>query len=100
MTGSYTDSTAEIDSMTFNQNDWTVYDPATQGYAYNLTGVPEYSDLDIEQYSLELDLAYEINPDLSLGVGLGVTVYDDNDPYLFSDDGELYVLSAGLNYVF
>ena len=86
--------------MTFNQGDWTGYDPATQGYAYDLTSVPGYSDLDIQQYSLELDLAYDINPDLALGVGLAMTVYEDDDPYLFSDDGELYILSAGLNYVF
>jgi hypothetical protein len=62
--------------------------------------VPGYSDLDIEQYSLELDLAYELNADLVLGVGLAMNIYEDNDPYLFEDDGELYVLSAGLNYVF
>jgi len=86
--------------MTFNQADWTGYDPATQGYDYNLTGVPAYSNLDVEQYSLELDLAYEINSDLALGVGLAASVYEDNDPYLFEDDGELYVVSAGLNYVF
>jgi len=86
--------------MTFNEGDWTGYDPATQGYAYDFTGVPKYSDLDIEQYSLGLDFDYEFNPDLSLGVGLAMSVYEDNDPYLFEDDGELYVLSAGLNYVF
>jgi len=86
--------------MTFNQGDWTGYDPATQGYDYDLTSVPGYSDLDIQQYSLEMDFAYDINPDLALGVGLAMTVYEDDDPYLFSDDGELYVLSAGLNYVF
>jgi hypothetical protein len=100
LTGSYTDSTAEIDGVSFNEGDWTGYDPATQGYDYDLTGVEEYSDLDIQQFSLELDLSYELSSDLAMGLGLAVSVYEDNDPYLFDDDGVLYVLGGSVNYVF
>ena len=27
-------------------------------------------------------------------------IYEDDDPYLFDDSGELYMMSASLNYVF
>jgi hypothetical protein len=100
LTGAYTDSTAEIDGITFNEGDWEGYDPASQGYDYDFAGVEEYSDLDIEQISLELDVAYELSSDLSLGVALAMSMYEDNDPYLFDDDGELYVIGTSLHYVF
>jgi hypothetical protein len=89
-----------MDSVTFNEADWAGYDPATQAYSYDFAGVEEYSDLDIEQFTLELDISYEFNPDLALGVELAVATYEDNDPYLFADDGDLYVLGASLHYVF
>ena len=91
---------AEIKSMTFNEADWAGYDPATQAYDYDLSGVPEYSDLDIHQLGLELDATYQIKQDLALGVGFSMNIYQDNDPYVFDDDGKLYVVGASLNYVF
>jgi len=33
-------------------------------------------------------------------VEVAVSTHEDNDPYLFEDDGERYVLGASLNYVF
>ena len=100
LTGSFTDSTAEIDGITFNEADWAGYDPAIQSYDYDFSGVPEYSDLDIQQWSLELTSEYEITQDLALGVGVSMDIYEDDDPYLSDDSGKLYMMSASLNYVF
>ena len=100
LTGTYTDSTAEIDSITFNENDPLAVANSAGGYDYDFSGVEEYSDLDIQQFGLELDATYQINPDLALGVGFSMQIYNDDDPYLFDDEGELYVLAASLNYVF
>jgi len=100
LTGSFTDSTAEIDSITFNEADWAGYDPATQAYDYDFAGVDGYSDLDIQQWSLALTSEYEITQNLALGVGISVDIYEDDEPYLFDDSGELYMMSASLNYVF
>jgi hypothetical protein len=91
LTGSLTDSTAEMDRITFNEADWAGYDPATQAYDY---------DLDIQQWSLALTSEYEITQNLALGVGVSMDIYEDDDPYLFDDSGKLYMMSASLNYVF
>lgn len=98
LTGSFTDSTAEIDKISFYEDDPLAV--ANSGYDYDFGRVDEYSDLDIEQFGFELDATYQINPELALGVGLSMQIYNDDDPYLFDDDGKLYVLGASLNYVF
>ena len=43
---------------------------------------------------------YDITQNLALGVGVSMDIYEDDDPYLFDDSGELYMMSASLNYVF
>jgi hypothetical protein len=100
LTGSFTDSTAEIDSISFDVDDDLAVALAAAGYDYDFAGVEEYSDLDIQQWGLELTSEYEITQNLALGVGVSVDIYEDDDPYLFDDSGELYMMSASLNYVF
>ena len=97
MAGSYTDSTAEMDSLVFPEPS---ADLAAGFYDYDLSTVNEYSDLDIQQYGIELDIAYDITPELAFGIGGAVYIYEDEAPYLFDDDGELYIGRVSLSYVF
>ena len=100
LTGSFTDSTAEMDSITFDVDDELAVALSGASYDYDFSGVPEYSDLDIQQWSLELTSEYEITQNLALGVGVSMDIYEDDDSYLFDDSGKLYMMSASLNYVF
>lgn len=97
LAGSYTDATAEMDTISFPQ---PAAGLAAGFYDYDLSMVNEYSDLEIQQFSIELDTQYDITPELALGIGGSVTIYEDNDPYLVDDSGELYVGTVSLNYTF
>jgi hypothetical protein len=95
LTGSYTNSRAEMESLSF-------VDPAfaPAGYDYNFSSVDDYSDLKIIQYNVDLDTHYDITPNLSLGVGGSVYIYEDNESYLGDDSGQLYLARASLHYSF
>lgn len=95
LTGSYTNSRAEMESLSFID---PAYAPA--GYDYNLSSVDDYSDIKIVQYNFDLDAQYDITPNLALGVGGSVYIYEDNESYLSDDSGELYVARASLHYAF
>lgn len=95
--GSYTDSKAEMDSLIFQEPS---ADLAAGLYDYDLSTVNHYSDLDIQEYGIELDASYDITPELALGIGGAVYIYEDDAPYLFDDSGELYIGRVSLNYVF
>lgn len=69
-------------------------------YDYDFSTINEYSDLDIQQYGIELDIAYDITPELAFGIGGAVYIYEDDAPYLSDDDGELYIGRVSLSYVF
>ena len=75
-------------------------DLAAGYYDYDLSTVNAYSDLDIQQFGIELDIAYDITPEFALGIGGAVYIYEDDAPYLFDDDGELYIGRVSLSYVF
>jgi hypothetical protein len=97
LAGSYTDHEAKMDRLMFPQ---PADGLAVASYDYDLSTINEYSDLDIQQFGLELDVAYDITPELALGIGGAVYIYEDDAPYLFDDDGELYIGRVSLNYVF
>ena len=86
-----------MDSIVFVEPDPGL---AIGSYDYDLSTVNEYSDLDIQQFGFELDAAYDITPELALGIGGAVYIYEDDAPYLFDDSGELYIGRVSLNYVF
>ena len=95
LTGSYTNSRAEMESLSF-------VDPAfaPAGYDYDLSSVDNYSDLKIIQYNLDVDAHYDISPHLTVGVGGSVYIYEDNESYVSDDSGELYLARASLQYSF
>ena len=97
LAGSYTDHTAAMDSILFVAPEPGL---AVDSYDYDFSTVHEYSDLDIQQLGLELDLAYDFTPDFALNIGGAVYVYEDDAPYLFDDDGELYIGRVSFHYVF
>jgi hypothetical protein len=95
--GSYTDATAEMATISFPE---PAAGLAAGYYDYDFSMVHEYSDLDMQQFSIELDAEYDITPELALGIGGSVTIYEDNDPYLVDDSGELYIGTVSLKYTF
>jgi hypothetical protein len=97
MSGSYTDATAGMDSLVFQEPGTGL---ASGFYDYDLSTVHQYSDLDIQQFGFELDVAYDITPELAIGIGGAVYIYEDDAPYLFDDDGELYIGRVSFSYVF
>jgi hypothetical protein len=54
----------------------------------------------MQQFSIELDAEYDITSQLALGIGGSITIYQDDEPYLVDDSGELYVGTVSLNYSF
>jgi hypothetical protein len=100
LSGSYTYSRAEMESLSFIHPNWAATDPTIPAYDSDLGSVDDYSDLKIVQYNVDLDTHYDITPNLTLGVGGSVYIYDDNEPYLSDDSGELYIARASLHYSF
>ncbi len=92
----YTDSTASYDQVNYPTP------PNGQpgiGY-YDFTRVNSYSDLDIDQFDITLNGSYQFTQMVGLQLGGAYRVYTDNEPYLFDESGDLWVINAGLSFLF
>jgi hypothetical protein len=97
-TGTYTDSTAEMDQL----NDYTSSVPAAMAatYDYDLSTVHTYSDLDVAQTDLSVAANYQVADNVSVGCGFTYLRYDDDEPYLEDGAGEAYITDLSVSYLF
>ena len=104
LTGAYTNSRAEMDTITFEDVDGQLgFDPATNGmsmYDYNLTKVHEYSDLNIKQWDVVLNGTYQLTSKVALSAGINYISYDEDEIYLADESGSTYLAMLNLTYWF
>lgn len=92
-TGTYTNSTAEMDQIHFSSTDLANYD-------FDLSTVHTYSDLDVAQTDLSVAANYQIDDNISVGCGFTYLRYDDDEPYLDDGTGEAYITNVSVSYLF
>jgi hypothetical protein len=91
----YTDSVASYDQVNYP----APTDQPGIGY-YDFTRVNSYSNLDIEQFDITLNGMYQFTEMIGLQVGGAYRIYTDNEPYLYDQSGDLWVVNAGLSFFF
>lgn len=67
---------------------------------FDISGIDEYSNLDITQTEVILEVDYTLSKKWIVGVGLEYEKYADNDPYLNDGSGDNYSAVVGLTYTF
>ena len=95
LTASYTKSTAKMGRIGFSSDALSGHD-----CDFDLSGVDEYSSLDIDQIGVTFDADYRISKKWTAGIGLGYEKYEDNDPYLEDGSGDNFSVLVGLTYNF
>ena len=97
-TGTYTDSKVGMEQM----KDYSgLHDPISGGYDYDLSTVHEYSDLDIRQLDLSINVDYQMRDNLLLGCGVTYLSYEDDASYVYGDDtGSVYITNLNVAYSF
>jgi len=95
LVASYTKSTAEMDTIDFSSDALS-----SHHCDFDLSGISEYSNLDIDQIGISLKADYRVSDKWTAGLGLGYEKYADNDPYLEDGSGDNYSATVGLTYHF
>lgn len=95
LTASYTKSTAKMGTIGSSSDTLLAH-----SCDFDISGVDEYSKLDITQMAVSLDADYKLSKEWTVGIGLGYEKYEDNDPYLEDGSGDNYSVVAGLTYHF
>jgi len=96
---SYVDSTAGMEMISFAPITQEAAD--TMGFEdYDLTGVHEYSDLDICHMQVTGNVDVELSKIWGLYIGILYDDYQDDDPYLVDTTGNYYWLYGGLRFKF
>jgi predicted porin len=104
LTGAYTSSQAEMDTITFEDiNGQLEFDPATSGmavYDYDFTKVDTYSDLNIKKWDVSLAGTYQLTSRLALSAGINYMDYNEDETYLADESGSAYIAMLNLTYRF
>lgn len=92
---SYTKSTAEMGTIGFSSDALLAHN-----CDFDLSGISEYSSLDITQMEAVIGVDYKLSEKWVVGIGLGYEKYEDSDPYLEDGSGDNYSVITGLTYNF
>ena len=103
----FTDTTSEMDTPGFGAPpagiDYSVAQSPTRnlGYYVDFAGFDDYSDLDYQIIDTSIGFDWEIFENVIVRENFRYVDFDDGEPYVYGDqDGELYILNAGLTYRF
>lgn len=104
LSGMYTYSKAEMDTITFDVYGQLDFDPnnntGAAKYDYDFSKVHNYSDLKIQQWDLNLGITYQISEKTSLSAGINYLNYDEDEQYLADESGSAYSGILNLAYWF
>ena len=99
LTGTYTESEAEMDQM---RNFGIPAGMPAASYDYDLSTVDNYSDLDIRQIDLSVGADYKVDDNFSLGLGFTYLRYEDNEcgAHRHDDSGDACIYNVSMSYLF
>lgn len=69
-------------------------------YDYDLSDIEQYSELDISKIELFTNARYMIHDNVALNLGIGYLRYNDYEPYLEDNTGDVYTINFSLQYFF
>jgi hypothetical protein len=103
----FTDATSEMDTPVFGAPpagiDYSIAQSPTRNLNYyvDFAGFDDYSNLDYQIIDTSIGFDWEIFKNIIVSANLRYINFDDDEPYVYGDqDGELYIINAGLTYRF
>jgi len=90
----YPTGDAKLDALVMTSAGQNPLQPYLYDVAY-INGIDKYSDLDYQQVDLTVGTNYVFDSGIGIGMNYYFTHFDDEDPYVYGDEGNTAQLLMG-----
>ena len=96
----YPTGDAKLDAYTMTSAGQNLLQPYLYDVAY-INGIDKYSNLDYQQIDFSIGTSYMFDMGVGIGLNYYFTHFDDDDPYVYGDEGNTAQFVMGfLTYAF